>query len=336
MPRKRLWVFALTAMALAVPRLLPTEYSLRIATMICLYAILALGLNLVTGITGQLSLGHAAFYGVGAYVSALLAIHQGWSFLPVMIVSGLVACFFGVLLGAPTLRLSGDYLCIVTIGFAEIVRLVFQNWVQVTRGPMGIPGIPPISLLGFTFRSSSHYYYFFLAVAVLAYICISRILDSKVGRALVSIREDEVAASSMGINTTYYKVVAFAVGALFAGIAGSLMAHYLSFISPMNFTVDESLLILQMTILGGLGSNFGAVVGAAILVVAPEVLRVVSDYRMFFNGTLMVLLMILRPQGLFGTAGGAEVVRIRLRARRPAGPDAAPAGSGAGKGGGDL
>lgn len=306
------WFYVLSlAVLVLLPFVVQSEYSRRILTMIFLYSILSLGLNLVTGVTGQLSLGHAAFYGIGAYTSALLTLNLNWSFLPALLVASLLAGLFGILLGVPTLRLSGDYLCIVTIGFAEIIRLVFQNWVEVTRGPMGLPGIPPISILSFTFKTGTDYYYFFLIMMVLTYISMERILDSQIGRALVAIREDEVAAGAMGVNTTYYKVLAFAVGAVFAGMAGSLMAHYLAFVGPMNFTVDESLLVLQMVILGGLGSNIGAIIGAAILVIAPEVLRVISDYRLLFNGVLMVALMVWRPQGLLGTTGGG--VKFRLK-----------------------
>ena len=293
-------------LVLAVPHVVKSAYTLRVINMIMLYSILALGLNLVGGYCGQLSLGHAAFYGIGAYTSALLTMNLGWPFLPALVVSALFACLWGLILGVPTLRVSGDYLLIVTIGFAEIVRIVFTNWVSVTRGPMGLPGIPGVSIMGFTFRTGTHYYYLFLAALIITVVAIHRLVNSKVGRAFIAIREDETAAAAMGIHTTYYKVMAFAIGALFAGMAGSFLAHYLKFVGPMNFTLDESLLMFQMIILGGLGSISGSILGAAILVVIPEVFRGIYEYRMLINGLIMVTLMIWRPQGLLGTMGGAR------------------------------
>lgn len=299
--RKNLIFAGFLILVALVPIFFTSSYIRHIMAMIFIYGILAMSLNLITGITGQLSLGHAAFYGLGAYTSALFTMQLHWPFAAALLAAICVAGLFGFILGVPCLRLSGDYLCIVTIGFAEIIRLVFQNWVGLTRGPMGIPGIPPISLFHFTLKTDLQYLYFFLIVMVLVYIVMERIQNSQIGRALIAIREDEVASGAMGINLTFYKVLAFVVSALFAGMAGSFMAHYMAFIGPMNFTVDESLLVLQMIILGGLGSNVGAIIGAFILVIAPEALRVISNYRMLFNGALMIGLMIWRPQGLFGT-----------------------------------
>ena len=287
-----------------LPLIIKSGYVRHIMAMIYIYAILSISLNLIAGISGQLSLGHAAFYGLGAYTSALLTMRLDFPFLLSLLMAAIVAGMFGIALGLPCLRLSGDYLCIVTIGFAEIIRLFFQNWTSLTNGPMGIPGIPAIKIFSYAFKSDLDYIYLFLIALILIYIAIERILDSQIGRALIAIREDEVAANAMGVNMTYYKVLAFVLGSVIAGVAGSFMAHYISFIGPMNFTVDESLLVLQMVILGGLGSSIGAFVGAAILVIAPEVLRIISEYRMLFNGLLMVILMIWRPQGLFGSVGG--------------------------------
>jgi len=309
-PKNLFYLGALIVLAL-LPAIVQSDYVRRIIAMIFIYAILAMSLNLIAGINGQLSLGHAAFYGIGAYTSALLSLQFQWPFLATFLVATAAAALFGFLLGVPCLRLSGDYLCIVTIGFAEILRLIFQNWVGLTRGPMGLPGIPRISFFSFKLTTDLQYDYFFLIIMVLTFICMERLINSQIGRAFIAIRDDEVAAGAMGVNLTVYKVLAFVIGSTFAGMAGSMMAHYSSFIGPMNFTVDESLLVLQMVILGGLGSNVGAVVGAAILVIAPELLRVVSEYRMLINGLLMICLMIWRPQGLLGTSATGKAVKAR-------------------------
>lgn len=310
--RLLLWLnMLLLCAAICLPLIVRSGYIIRILSLIWLYSILALSLNLITGFTGLLSLGHAAFYCIGAYTSALLALKLHWPFIWCLFAAGAMALTFGIAVGIPALRLKMDYLCIVTMGFAEIVRIVFQNWMSLTRGPMGLPGIPRPVIFGFEFTANVHFYYLFLAFLVLVLWVVTGVVDSQIGRALIAIREDEVAAQCSGVDITYYKVMAFALGAGMAGVAGSLMAGYTSYICPSNFTVDESLLILQMVILGGLGSIPGSVVGAAILVSVAEAFRVVSQYRMLLSGIVMVALMVARPQGLLGTVKVTELKFFR-------------------------
>jgi len=294
---------------LALPMLVHNDYILRIANMILIYMMLTFGLNLITGYTGQLSLGHASFYGIGAYTSALLTLRLGLPFPLALLSAGILACIFGILLSIPTFRVDGDYLCIVTIGFAEIIRLIFLNWMDLTRGPMGLPGVPPVKIFGFVFMSNTSYYYLFLALATFTLFLMVRIVHSQIGRAFMSIREDPIAASAMGVNINYYKVMAFAIGAFFAGIAGSCFAHYLMFVGPTSFNVDASLIVLQAVILGGMGSIPGVMIGTVIIVVLPELFRTLYMYRMLWSGLLLVVLMILRPQGIMGKASFGQIVQ---------------------------
>ncbi len=276
------------------------DYFIDIAILAGIYIILALGLNVVVGFTGLLNLGFVAFYAIGAYAYALLNTKFGigfWTALPFSI--GLTTVT-GFLLAIPALRLKGDYLAIVTLGFGEIVRLVLNNWDSVTRGPNGISGISPPAVLSVSLGKLSHYYYFVMLFVLLSIFVTQRVYSSRIGRAWVAIREDEIASSVMGINTTMYKLYAFAFGAFWAGLAGAIFAGKMQFVSPESFTFMESVLILCMVILGGLGSIMGVVFGALILVLLPEVLREIQLYRMLALGIGLVLLMVFRPQGLLG------------------------------------
>jgi branched-chain amino acid transport system permease protein len=304
----------------------------RILDFALLYAMLALGLNIVVGFAGLLDLGYIAFYAVGAYTYALLASpHFGvhlpwWVLLPL---GALVAAFFGVVLGAPTLRLRGDYLAIVTLGFGEIIRIFLNNLnapYNITNGPQGVNRIDPVTIdglsfgrsseiLGITFPPTHLYYYLFLLLAALViFICI-RLEDSRVGRAWVAIREDEIAAQAMGINTRNIKLLAFAMGATFGGVAGGLFSSLQGFVSPESFSLLESILVLCMVVLGGMGHVSGVVLGALLLATLPEVLRhtaspvqqqlfgkVILDpesLRMLLFGLALILVMLLRPAGLW-------------------------------------
>lgn len=279
-----------------------SEYFIDVATLAGIYIILALGLNVVVGFAGLLNLGFVAFYAIGAYTYALLNTRFGfdfWSALPFSI--GLTTAA-GFLLAIPALRLRGDYLAIVTLGFGEMVRLILNNWDSVTRGPNGISGISPPTIMTISLDKLSYYYYLVLFFVILAVFVTNRVYSSKIGRAWVAIREDETASSAMGINTTLYKLYAFAFGAFWAGLAGNLFAAKMQFVSPESFTFMESILILCMVILGGLGSIPGVILGAIILVLLPEVLREVQLYRMLALGGGLVLMMIFRPQGLLGAS----------------------------------
>ena len=294
--------YLLMCLLLVVPFLF-RDYFIDVAILAGIYIILALGLNVVVGFTGLLNLGFVAFYAIGAYSYALLNTRFGldfWSALPFSVVLTSVA---GFLLAVPALRLRGDYLAIVTLGFGEITRLILNNWDSVTRGPNGISGIAPPAIMSVSLGKLSYYYYLVLFFVIVTVFITRRVYASRIGRAWVAIREDEIASSVAGINTTLYKLYACAFGAFWAGLAGAVFAGKMQFVSPESFTFMESVLILCMVILGGLGSIAGVIVGAFLLVLLPEVLREVQLYRMLALGIGLVLLMVYRPQGLLGGKG---------------------------------
>ncbi|MBI1820325.1 MAG: branched-chain amino acid ABC transporter permease [Nitrospirae bacterium] len=276
------------------------NYQLDVLTMAGLYIVLALGLNIVVGFAGLLDLGYAAFYAVGAYSYALISTHFHLSFWLALPVGAFFSGCFGFALGVITLRLKGDYLAITTLGFIQILHLVLNNWDSVTHGPKGILGVSHPQIGGFSFTQPVHYYYLILVIVFIAIVSIQRINYSRIGRAWIAIREDEIAAESMGLNTTKLKVFAFVLGASWAGIAGTFFAGKFGFVSPESFTFFESILILSMVVLGGIGSIPGVVLGALILIILPEALRQVSEYRMLVFGLAMILMMVLRPQGMIG------------------------------------
>jgi len=313
MNKKSIISIALIGLTLAAPWLIRNEYYLHILITIGIYIMLTLGLNLITGYTGQFSMGHAAFYGIGAYIAALAMLRCGLSFWFALIISAVLTAIAGFFLGLPALRLQGDYLGIVTLGFGEIIRLVFVNWVSVTRGPMGLPGIPAPQIGSYVFEEKTPYYYLILLMVVLTVFIINRMVNSRFGLGLVTVREDEVAASAVGINTTQKKLTAFATGAFFAGLTGAFFASYISFVSPDSFMYIDSVTILAMVVLGGMGSIPGSIVGAIVLVLAPELLRFLVDYRMLLYGLILIVMMIYRPEGFWG--GSKRVKNIWLRAK---------------------
>jgi len=284
------------------------EYLLHIMVISGIFIILALSLNLIVGYAGLPSLGHAAFYCVGAYVSALFALNSGLSLWIGLITGAFAGALFGIIIGFPALRLKGDYLALGTFGFGVIVYSVAKNWVSVTRGPMGLPGIPQFSIFGFTLDEVWLYFILVIIFVLITIFIFRRIVFSPFGRVLKSIREDEIASEVLGKNINKHKLLVFIIGAFFAGIAGSLYAHYITFIDPSSFTVMESITILLMVIFGGMGSISGSIAGATILVVFPELLRflgmpssIAAQSRQMLYGLLLIILMIWRPQGLFGT-----------------------------------
>jgi branched-chain amino acid transport system permease protein len=294
--------YLMMCLLLVVPFLF-RDYFIDVAILAGIYIILALGLNVVVGFTGLLNLGFVAFYAIGAYSYALLNTRFGldfWSALPFSVVLTSLA---GFLLAVPALRLRGDYLAIVTLGFGEITRLILNNWDSVTRGPNGISGIAPPAIMSVSLGKLSYYYYLVLFFVIGTVFITRRVYASRIGRAWVAIREDEIASSVAGINTTLYKLYACAFGAFWAGLAGAVFAGKMQFVSPESFTFMESVLILCMVILGGIGSIAGVIVGAFLLVLLPEVLREVQLYRMLALGIGLVLLMVYRPQGLLGGKG---------------------------------
>lgn len=286
------------------------EYLYHILVLIGIYTSLAVSLDLLTGQAGLLSLSHAAFYGLGAYTSALLTIHLGAPF-PVSVLAGMaVASLISVVVSLPSLRLHDDYFVLATFGFQMILFSIFNNWMGLTRGPLGLPGIPQPELFGWTVRSHLSFVALAAALAFLAYVVVGRISSSPFGRVLRALREDEAFAQALGKNTLWFKVSAFAVSAALAASAGSLYAHYVTYIDPTNFTVMESILVVSMVIIGGTGSLWGPLVGAVVLVTLPEALRfvglpslVAANLRQIFYGTLLVIMMMVRPRGLVGRYG---------------------------------
>ncbi len=282
---------------LAAPLVL-NNYVLDVLTLAWLYVVLALGLQTTVGLAGLLDLGYASFYAIGAYSYAVASTQFGVSFWLGLPLGALVSAASGLLLGTITLRLRGDYLAIVTLGFIQIVHLVLVNWDSVTNGPNGIlnigrPHIGPIAL-----SSPSQFYFVTFAVALLAIFVNTRLRASRIGRALMAIRDDELAAESVGVPTTRLKVMAFSLGAGWAGVAGVCFAARYAFVSPESFTFFESVVILAMVVLGGMSSVMGVAAGAVIIVVLPEVLRGVDEFRMLAFGAALVAMMAWRPEGL--------------------------------------
>jgi branched-chain amino acid transport system permease protein len=246
-------------------------------------------------------MGNAGFYAIGAYTSTLLLIHAGLSFWITMLAGAVLAGICGFLLGLPTFRLKGSYLTIVTLGFGEIVRMILMNWDPVTNGTLGIRNIPLPVFFGIRLSLRNNgLYYLILCLALLVSLACRLIIESKTGRALLAIREDEIAAQMMGIRLTRYKVLAFVLSAFFSGIAGAFYAPMVGYIDPNSFTFDVSTLIISMAILGGLGTMRGMYFGAAVLIIFPEVSRFLMDYRFVLYGLILVVMMRFRPQGILG------------------------------------
>lgn len=283
------------------------EYLLHILIITGIYVILTLSLNLIVGYTGLPALGHAAFFAMGAYASSLLALNlelSPWLGLPV---GAVCAALLGVVIAVPALRLKGDYLALATFGAGVIVYSIAKNWVSFTRGPMGLPGIPGFSVFGLELSEIWAYLFLVALFVLLTYFVIRRVVGSPFGRILRGIREDEIATQAMGKDVNRHKVLVFVIGAFFAGIAGSLYAHYITFIDPSSFTIMESITILLMVVFGGMGSLSGSFIGAAVLVIFPEMLRflgmpssVAAPLRQMIYGLLLVVLMLKRPQGILG------------------------------------
>ena len=283
------------------------NYLLHIFIMINIYFILSLSLNLLVGYTGLLSICHAAFYGIGAYISTLFMIKLGMNFFPALLIGVLGAAIASLIVAIPSLRLKGDYFILTSLGFQVIVFGILYNWVAVTRGPYGIPGIPRPKVLGFEFGSIPTYFILSGIFALLAIFVLWRFTSSPFGRVLKAIREDELATKALGKNVTNFKILAFMIAAGIAAIAGSLYAGYVTYIDPTSFTLDESIFILSIIIIGGAGNLRGPIIGSAILIVLPEALRflgipdtIAPNVRQMIYGALLIILMRLRTQGIAG------------------------------------
>ena len=328
--------------AIALPFMpFSSRYIIDTATTVLIYVMLGWGLNIVVGLAGLLDLGYVAFYAVGAYSYALLATHFGWSFWACLPLAGVFAAGAGVILGFPVLRLRGDYLAIVTLGFGEIIRLILLNWYDVTNGPDGISRIPRPSFFGLEFTrrpaegetafhqffdlsySGEHrvifLYFLILVLALCTNMFTQRIRKLPVGRAWEALREDEIASRSLGINPTNTKLTAFGLGALFGGFAGAFFATRQGFISPESFTFIESAIILAIVVLGGMGSQVGVVLAAVVLIVLPELGRALAQFRMLVFGGAMVGIMVWRPGGLLAHREPTLMLHGRRRGAGDAG-----------------
>jgi branched-chain amino acid transport system permease protein len=323
---------ALLAFAFSIPVLFyDNRYILDLSIQILTYVMLGWGLNIVVGLAGLLDLGYVAFYAVGAYSYALISTNFGLSFWICLPIAGCLAAVWGILLGFPVLRLRGDYLAIVTLAFGEIIRLVLINWQSLTGGPNGIASIPRPSFFGLSFAdqeggfaatfgleySPTHrvvfMFYLILLLALLTNVFTLRLRRLPIGRAWEALRENEIACRSLGINTTSTKLTAFAMGAMFAGFAGSFFATRQGFISPESFTFSESALVLAIVVLGGMGSQLGVAIAALVMLGGFELFREFAQYRMLIFGFVMVAIMIWRPRGLVAT----RVPSVFLRERKP-------------------
>ncbi len=320
LPSTQRWIIlGLIVVGLAWP-FFGSRGAVDIATLILIYVMLGLGLNIVVGLAGLLDLGYVGFYAVGAYSYALLSHYYGLGFWICLPIAGLMAAFFGFILGFPVLRLRGDYLAIVTLGFGEIIRILLRNMTELTGGPNGISNIDKPTLFGLSFERRAAegmqtFHEFFgvaynsinkviflyliaLLLVLLTLFVINRLLRMPIGRAWEALREDEIACRALGMNPTVIKLSAFTLGACFAGFAGSFFAARQGLVTPESFTFIESAIILAIVVLGGMGSQLGIILAAVVMILMPELMREFSEYRMLFFGALMVLMMIWRPQGL--------------------------------------
>jgi len=305
------WLGAALILACFFP-IFTSRYAQDVAINVLIYVCLGLGLNIVVGLAGMLDLGYIAFYGVGAYTYALLSVNYGFSFWICLPIAAALAGIAGCIIGYPTLRMRGDYLAIVTLGFGEIVRIILNNWMTLTNGPNGILGVKVPSIYIPSFADGFHFelfylkklyylYYVALFLAVFTVIAVYRLNFSRIGRAWESIREDETAAELMGVNTFLLKLLAYAMGAMFAGLAGAFFSARMRFVSPESFTFLESAMVLCMVVLGGMGSIPGIILGAAALIILPEAFRGFELYRMLVFGLAMVVMMLFKPAGLIPT-----------------------------------
>jgi branched-chain amino acid transport system permease protein len=290
---------ALFALAILLTGLgISNPYHLQLITFIGINTLLALGLNMLMGYAGQISLGHAAFYGIGAYTTAALTVHWGWSpwlALPVAVALTVIVAF---LIALPMLRLSGFYLGMGTLGFGMIFYILFREWRDVTGGDSGLVGIPPLSIGSLSLESMQAYYYLVWGVVFVSFAVCRRLVNSRIGRGLRAIHDSEKAAAAVGVNTGQLKVRVFVLSAVFASLAGFLYAHMVSFISPGTFDFLVSVRIVTMVVVGGMASIWGALLGASLLTILPEWLHVFADYEMIIYGLILMVIMIFLPQGL--------------------------------------
>jgi len=293
-------LIGLTSIVLILPPLIGNPYYIGILVFVGIYSLITIGLSLLMGYTGQISLGHAAFFGVGAYTSGILSTRFGLDPWLALLASLLLAAGIAFIIGAPALRLKGHYLAMATLAFGEIIYIVFNQWIEYTGGPSGFGEIPRFCIGGFSLESDFNYYYFVWVIVILILVMALNLIHSRIGRALRSIHGSEIAARAMGVNVSRYKLQVFILSAVFASLAGSLYAHFVTFISPTSFSVMFSVALVTMVAVGGMTNVWGAMVGAALLTVLPEYLRVFEDYDILIYGATLLLIMIFLPEGVVG------------------------------------
>jgi branched-chain amino acid transport system permease protein len=299
---KLLFGWGLVVVSVLIPQLVQADFIKGTMVKILLYMLLASSLNIINGYSGQFNIGHAGFCCIGAYTAGILATRFGLSFWSLLVIAGIVTAVVGFLISLPTLKMKGMYLAIVTLGFSEIVRLVALNWIELTGGPMGVKGIPSPKFFSLTLNKTADYYYIALFLVIVCMITMRRIVNSRVGRAWIAIREDESAAQSHGVETNKFKSINFVFGAFWAGVGGCFIAFYYHFISSDMFTLDEGFNILSMVIIGGQGTLAGPLVGSFIVNLLTEVFRFAQEFRMVLYALLIILMMWIRPQGLAGAS----------------------------------
>lgn len=316
--KHRLWVtIFLGVLLLAMPILFRSNYSRGILVKILLYIILSSSLNIINGYSGQMNLGHAGLVCIACYTTGLLCTHFQISFWLVLPLSGIVTAIAGFIISRPVIRLEGVYLSIVTMGFAEIIRLVALNWTSFTGGPMGIRNIPRPTIFGYVIRTPLQYYYLVLFLAAVSLFAMYRVIHSRVGRTWISIREDQVASRFLGVNVSRYKSINFVFGSFFAGIGGCFLTYYYQYISSDLFTVDETFNMMSMVIIGGQGTLLGPVVGSVIVNIITEAFRFAAEYRFVLYAIIIIVMMWQRPQGLVG-ASNSVFASAKKKRRKPA------------------
>lgn len=312
---KWIWV-VLGLILLAGLPFISSNLVIRIFTTIFIYSLLAMGNMVITGYTGMLNMGSAAFYGVGAYIAAVLQLRWDVPFLVCLVLAAIGTSLCGLLVALPCLRLRSDFISLITIAFLYIFLAVARNWMSVTRGPMGLTGIPQIKIFGHQFSTPIEQYLLLFAFVILIYFLLNNLINSKTGRSMQATRDDEIGARSVGVNTDVVKILSFIIGTGVMGLAGATYASYIGYVSPNNFVFDVSLTIMQMCIIGGLGSLPGAIVGASFFVVMPEIIRPLAVYRVGIGGLIMIVFMLFRPQGIMGSRAFATEHGLQEQIKR--------------------
>ncbi|MEW6614128.1 MAG: branched-chain amino acid ABC transporter permease [Thermodesulfobacteriota bacterium] len=299
----------LTVCLVVFPFIVTNTYYISTMVFVGIHGIIAIGLSLLMGYAGQISIGHAAFFGLGAYTSAVLTAKLGFHPWSAFFLGILLSSCIALIIGIPSLKLKGHYLAMATLGFGEITYIVFNELTDITGGPSGIGDIPKISLAGYVMNTDIKYYFFVWAFLLLILALSLNLIHSRIGRALRSIHDSEVAANAMGVNTSKLKIQVFLISAVFGSVAGSLYTHYVTFVSPSSFSLFFSVLLVMMVVIGGMHSVWGALIGAALLTILPEFLRALKDFEIFVYGAVLLLIMIFLPRGL---SGGLEYLFNRL------------------------